>query len=233
MPVGSRIRLAVNAPEVIVSNQARTIDRAMFIGIRVYSIGAAHETTVCLSSGCGGSGRDTAGDRRGACLVEAPGRRSGARRESQETKATPDISGFWELNFDGRKVPRANLLPTVTRAKIDARAKADAYAIRWCNLLGLPFVMDPGRPLDIRQGMTAVSSSARTRRRRVTSIPTVRSTSAARSSIRRRTATRSPVGKVTRWLSTRSVSTVSTGSRPYLVAASAPTSRGWLSDIDC
>src|SRR5262245_6450019 len=79
-----------------------------------------------------------------------------ARRRPQETKAAPDISGFWELGFDGRKVPRANLLPAVTRAKIDARAKADAYAIRWCNLLGLPFVMDPGRPLDIRQGGTAV-----------------------------------------------------------------------------
>jgi len=75
---------------------------------------------------------------------------------AQEAPAPRDISGFWELNFDGRQVPRANLLPAVTRAKIDARAKGDAYAIRWCNLLGLPFVMDPGRPLDIRQGATAV-----------------------------------------------------------------------------
>jgi hypothetical protein len=73
-----------------------------------------------------------------------------------EAQTTPDISGFWELSFDSRKVPPANLLPAVTRAKIDARAKGDARAIRWCNLLGLPFVMDPGRPLDIRQGATAV-----------------------------------------------------------------------------
>jgi len=89
-----------------------------------------------------------------ACAVVAPMTIGG--HAAQENTTNQDISGFWELNFDSRNVPRANLLPTVTRAKIDARAKADAYAIRWCNLLGLPFVMDPGRPLDIRQGASAV-----------------------------------------------------------------------------
>jgi hypothetical protein len=39
---------------------------------------------------------------------------------------------------------------------MDARAKADAHAIRWCNLLGMPFLMDSGRPLDIRVGSAAV-----------------------------------------------------------------------------
>lgn len=77
-------------------------------------------------------------------------------RAAQETRTAPDISGFWELNFDSRQVPQASLLPTVTRAKIAARARGDAYAIRWCNLLGVPFVMDSGRPLDIRQGATAI-----------------------------------------------------------------------------
>jgi hypothetical protein len=70
--------------------------------------------------------------------------------------AAPDISGFWELSFDSRKVPPASLLPTVTRAKLQARQKGDAYAVRWCNLLGVPFIMDSGRPLDIRQGSGAV-----------------------------------------------------------------------------
>ena len=73
-----------------------------------------------------------------------------------QANAVPDISGFWELNFDSRRVPRADLLPTVTRAKLEAREKGDAYAIRWCNLLGMPFVMDSGRPLDIRQGATTI-----------------------------------------------------------------------------
>jgi hypothetical protein len=67
-----------------------------------------------------------------------------------------DISGFWELSFDSRKVPKASLLPTVTAAKLQARAKQDAYAIRWCNLLGVPFIMDSGRPIDIRQGPTSI-----------------------------------------------------------------------------
>ncbi len=75
---------------------------------------------------------------------------------AQEARTPPDISGFWELNFDSRQVPQASLLPAVTRAKIEARVKGDAYAVRWCNLLGVPFVMDSGRPLDIRQGATAI-----------------------------------------------------------------------------
>lgn len=77
-------------------------------------------------------------------------------RAAQDAQPGRDISGFWELNVDSRHVPRASLLPTVTRARIDARVKGDAYAIRWCNLLGLPSIMDSGRPLDIRQGATAI-----------------------------------------------------------------------------
>jgi hypothetical protein len=92
----------------------------------------------------------------GVPLTITAGEPASPKRQDEEGARRRDISGFWELNFDGRNVPRANLLPTITRAKIDARARADAYAIRWCNLLGLPFVMDPGRPLDIRQGTTAV-----------------------------------------------------------------------------
>jgi hypothetical protein len=44
----------------------------------------------------------------------------------------------------------------VTPAMIAEKAKRDAHAIRWCNTLGLPFIMDHGRPLDIRMGATAV-----------------------------------------------------------------------------
>jgi len=81
---------------------------------------------------------------------------SAQTRETASTPALRDLSGFWELSFDSRRVPDANLLPAVTRAVRAERAKRDAYAIRWCNLLGMPFVMDSGRPLDIRQGRTAV-----------------------------------------------------------------------------
>jgi hypothetical protein len=91
----------------------------------------------------------------GLVLLVMPAR---AQQGAPAPSAAPtrDISGFWELSFDSRNVPDASLLPTVTRAKIEAHKKADAKAIRWCNLLGVPFTMDSGRPLDIRQGATAV-----------------------------------------------------------------------------
>jgi hypothetical protein len=73
-----------------------------------------------------------------------------------QEQATPDLSGFWELSFDSRNVPRANLVPTVTPQMLAERAKKDAAAIRWCNILGVPFIMDTGRPLDIRQGATRI-----------------------------------------------------------------------------
>ena len=77
---------------------------------------------------------------------------------SRSAAAAPvrDISGFWALSFDGRKVPNAKLLPRVTRAMIDLHQRRDVHAMRWCNLLGTPFVMDSGSPLDIRQGPTTV-----------------------------------------------------------------------------
>ena len=68
------------------------------------------------------------------------------------TTSAPDISGYWELPLDGRHVPPARLTPRVTPAILQAQAKNDAKAIRWCNWVGMPTTMDVGRPLDIRQG---------------------------------------------------------------------------------
>jgi hypothetical protein len=63
-----------------------------------------------------------------------------------------NISGFWDLSVDSRQVPAANLTQAVTKAVIEQHEKADAKAIRWCNLLGMPYIMDPGRPVDIQVG---------------------------------------------------------------------------------
>ena len=63
-----------------------------------------------------------------------------------------DLSGYWLLTIDGRKVPPSELVPTVTKAQIQQQLDKDIHAIRWCNLLGTPFVMDPGVPIDIRVG---------------------------------------------------------------------------------
>jgi hypothetical protein len=67
-------------------------------------------------------------------------------------QSSPDISGFWELSFDSRRVPSANLVAAVTPAVLAKQAEKDAHAIRWCNFLGLPAAMDSPRPINIRQG---------------------------------------------------------------------------------
>src|SRR4051794_39196215 len=91
-----------------------------------------------------------------AAAVSIIARVAGQMPAPAVTAAPPSISGYWELSYDSRKVPKAKLLPAVTPAKIQQRANLDAHAIRWCNLIGLPFAMDPGRPIDIREGPTVV-----------------------------------------------------------------------------
>jgi hypothetical protein len=63
-----------------------------------------------------------------------------------------DISGYWELGPENKSIPAANLLPTVTKTYLDKVVLEDAVSLRWCRPLGLPAVMDNGRPLDIQQG---------------------------------------------------------------------------------
>ena len=75
-----------------------------------------------------------------------------ARGVSARQAPSRDMSGFWELPADGRRVPAASLVPGVTPAMVAERARLDAHAVRWCNTVGMPFIMDSGRPLDIRQG---------------------------------------------------------------------------------
>ena len=72
------------------------------------------------------------------------------------TAQTPDISGFWELSFDGRRVPAAMLTASVTPAVLSQQAQKDAHVVRWCNYLGMPALMDSSRPIDVRQGRREV-----------------------------------------------------------------------------
>lgn len=74
----------------------------------------------------------------------------------QPAVASRDISGFWALTADGKKVPDAKLLPRITRAMIDLHKRRDVHALRWCNPVGLPLMMDSGTPIEIRQGPTSV-----------------------------------------------------------------------------
>jgi hypothetical protein len=71
-----------------------------------------------------------------------------------------DVSGFWELTFDGRHVPPAQLAESVTKDQLQVLAEKDAKAVRWCNILGMPFLMGLTRPLDIRQGRREIVIAA-------------------------------------------------------------------------
>jgi hypothetical protein len=73
-----------------------------------------------------------------------------------QANAPVDISGYWELPIDGRRIPRAQLSPRVTTAMLEAEERKREKAIRWCNWVGMPTTMDVGRPLNIRQGTREV-----------------------------------------------------------------------------
>jgi len=74
----------------------------------------------------------------------------------QPAASSRDISGFWALTADGKKVPDAKLLPRVTRGMLDLHKRRDVHALRWCNPVGLPLMMDSGTPIEIRQGPTSL-----------------------------------------------------------------------------
>lgn len=94
------------------------------------------------------------------CFVTVAAQQSAA--DSGGSLDAHAISGFWELTFDSRKVPPADLAPGVTPAAIEQHKQADAHAVRWCNLLGTPFIMDPGMPIDIREGTREIIITAET-----------------------------------------------------------------------
>lgn len=87
--------------------------------------------------------------------------------QGNATSARPDISGYWELRYDSMYVPGASLVTPMTAVLADAQSRHDVEAIRWCNNLGVPFILGDRLPLDIRQSPTVtvmvakVQSSAR------------------------------------------------------------------------
>lgn len=106
----------------------------------VTAIGVA---AVAMISAQGGGGRGAAGG------SGAAGGRGGGMAAAFDPH---DLSGYWELGPENKSIPAADLLPTVTKAYLDKVALEDAVSLRWCRPLGMPGVMDNGRPLDIQQG---------------------------------------------------------------------------------
>jgi hypothetical protein len=71
--------------------------------------------------------------------------------------ASPDISGFWELRYWSRNIPKASLTAAAAGADRKAQEEKEFHVIRWCNHVGVPFMMDDGSPIDIRQSRDEIA----------------------------------------------------------------------------
>jgi hypothetical protein len=72
----------------------------------------------------------------------------------------PDLSGYWELRYDSFSVPAASLIDSGVAAAA-TQARNDLEAIRWCNNLGVPYMMGDRSPLDIRQSPNVIGMVAK------------------------------------------------------------------------
>jgi hypothetical protein len=100
-----------------------------------------------------------------------PGSHNAGRRASINSKpaslprqeSVPDLAGFWEMrdesgsgSFGGvsEKVPTAQVMPEVKKFNEEAKARQKAgyvvsFASRYCQYLGMPFIMGQSPPIDI------------------------------------------------------------------------------------
>jgi hypothetical protein len=78
--------------------------------------------------------------------------------DAYATPSHPDLSGFWQVDKGQWTVPQtAKLTPAALAveqrsAREMAAGKVVAYASRWCNPLGVPFLMGQSPPINIVQG---------------------------------------------------------------------------------
>jgi hypothetical protein len=77
--------------------------------------------------------------------------------QGQERISRPDLSGFWQLEFDSENVPPAVLTPDAAERESNKQYQHDLYAIRWCNHVGMPALMQTPAPIDIRQGSIEIA----------------------------------------------------------------------------
>jgi hypothetical protein len=75
---------------------------------------------------------------------------------SEQGSAPVNISGFWQLRYDSRNIPRASLTPAAAKLSSVEQAKNDMHVIRWCILVGVPAMMDSDAPIDIEQDSKAI-----------------------------------------------------------------------------
>lgn len=70
-----------------------------------------------------------------------------------------DISGYWELSPYDRSIPPADLTAFGQANMANARDN-DLISLRYCRALGVPAMMDAGRPISITQGRYEVLITA-------------------------------------------------------------------------
>jgi hypothetical protein len=75
---------------------------------------------------------------------------------------THNITGFWTLRFDSFNIPKASLVPSITKKQIDAHEESDQHTIRWCQFVGTPFMMSSTAPIDIVEGATQIEIVSQT-----------------------------------------------------------------------
>jgi len=63
--------------------------------------------------------------------------------------AQPDLSGFWSPEPYAAHTPTAQLADSLPAEALAEQAAHDEYAVRWCNAIGMPAMMED--TLDIRQ----------------------------------------------------------------------------------
>ena len=72
----------------------------------------------------------------------------------------PDLSGYWELRYDSFNVPQASVTPgTIARAA--AQISHDIEAVRWCDPIGMPAIMNDRAPIDLRQSASVIGIVAK------------------------------------------------------------------------
>src|SRR5437899_568146 len=83
--------------------------------------------------------------------IHAQGPFSGPEMPASTPADMHDLSGYWELGYDDRSVPEAQLTPEA-KQKMPKMRQADLISQRYCRPVGMPATMDPGRPLSIIDG---------------------------------------------------------------------------------
>lgn len=137
-----------------------------------------------------------------------------------------DLSGYWELRYDSMSVPPALLAIPATAELAQTEARHDLEAIRWCNNLGVPFIMGDRGPLDIRQSPALLQWSPGFNPPRAISTPTDVSIPTKMMSSLLRTGTRLATGRGMPWWSIPSASMIS-APPGYLEAVSARRFHTW------